>query len=95
MTIEELFVKEFEKARKMLQENEKELALLRIENKEAQNWLNECVWLIEKTQPELLYGGSLWINSSFIPSQDHERAMKILNHFKVNMKKNNEATENE
>lgn len=95
MTLEEFFVKEYEKARKDLRENEKQLALLKIENKEAKNWINECLWFIEKTQPELLIGGSLWINSCFIPNQERDRALELLNHFKIKTNKNNEVDENE
>jgi len=87
MSLEDFFIKEYEKTRKDLRENEKQLALLKIENKEAKEWLNECIWFIQKTEPELLHGGSLWINSCFIPNQDRDRALDLLNHFKINAKK--------
>lgn len=78
MTIEEWFVKEYEKAKKAVIELEKNAKEREIERNDARKRLKEAVEFIKKSEPRFVQGGFLHLSSHHLDGEKKDEAVSLL-----------------
>ena len=93
MSVEELFVKEYEKLIKKNNELEMENKLLRIEKEFLENKLEQCAEVFKKAKPSITVSNNLWLGSIMIFDTDKDKIVKLLQGLKVEINKDNKEVE--
>lgn len=83
MSVEELFVKEYEELKNKVRELEKENKGLEIGTRNLEAIVHTFIELIKETKPEILSGGSLCLNSVFIHDERKDELLRLFKGFKI------------
>lgn len=89
MTLEEMFVKDYqeikEENKKLLKEkeeilieNEKEKKLLEIELNEKKTLLSDVAAFLKESRPKISNGGYLWLDSYLLSGEEKDKAIELL-----------------
>lgn len=93
MSLEELFVKEYQELSERVRELEKQNKLLELENKSYVDLIREVGNLIEEAKPNILESNALYFNSVYVDENHKQKVLSLLSKIGIQIIKKEPANE--